>query len=77
MRSASALRINFDKSTKEAYPASRGFFPAWLLVIMKSFASLVSRVVGYSYFEMGCRKICAGESRKVIWDIINILFLTL
>ena len=31
----------------------------------------------YSYFEKGCRKKCAREkSRKVIWDMINTLFLT-
>ena len=32
---------------------------------------------GYSYFEKGCRKMCTRQSRKVIWDMINIEFLTL
>ena len=32
----------------------------------------------YSYFEKGCRKqMCTRQSRKVIWDMINTLFLTL
>ena len=32
----------------------------------------------YSYFEKGCwRKMCMRQSRKVIWDMINTLFLTL
>ena len=32
----------------------------------------------YSYFEKGCRKQkCTRQSRKVIWDMINTLFLTL
>ena len=35
------------------YPASRGFFLAWLLGLMKSFASLVSRVVGLFYISPG------------------------
>ena len=29
-----------------------------------------------SYFEKGCRKKCARQSRKVIWDMIDTLFLT-
>ena len=32
----------------------------------------------YSYFEKGCRrKMCTRQSRKVTWDMINTLFLTL
>ena len=32
----------------------------------------------YSYFEKGCRKkICTRQSRKIIWDMINKLFLAL
>ena len=32
----------------------------------------------YSYFEKGCRKkMCTRQSRKVIWDLSNNLFLTL
>ena len=32
----------------------------------------------YSYFEKGCRqKMCTRQSRKVIWDMINTLFLAL
>ena len=32
----------------------------------------------YSYFEDGCRKkLCTRQSRKVFWDMINTLFLTL
>ena len=32
----------------------------------------------YSYFEKGCRrKMCTRQSRKVIWDMINTLFLKL
>ena len=32
----------------------------------------------YNYVEKGCRKKkCTRQSRKVIWDMINTLFLTL
>ena len=34
-------------------------------------------LAAYSYFEKGCRKqMCTRQSRKVIWDMINTLFLT-
>ena len=33
------------------YPASMGFFLAWLLAFTKSFASLVSRVVGLGVYK--------------------------
>ena len=35
----------------KVYPASRGFFLAWLLGLLNSFASLVSRVVGLFYIS--------------------------
>ena len=33
----------------------------------------------YSYFEKGCRQkdVCTRQCRKVMWDMINTLFLTL
>ena len=31
----------------------------------------------YSYLEKGCRKMCTRQSRKIIWDMTNTLFLTL
>ena len=56
-------------------------------VIMMTFAITPSLVLDgfgwalravYSYFEEGCRKkMCTRQSRKVIWDTINSLFLTL
>ena len=45
------ILMTFAKSTQNAarqYPASRGFFLAWLLALAKSFEWLVSRVVGCS-----------------------------
>ena len=30
-----------------------------------------------SCFEKGCRKKCARQSRKVMWDMINTLFVTI
>ena len=55
--------------------------PLWLNTYIfsgseKSFGHAGATVI-YSYFEKGCRKkICTRQSRKVIWDMINTLFLT-
>ena len=42
------------------------------------FYGVLNSLVVYSYFEKGCRrKMCTQQSRKVIWDMINTLFLIL
>ena len=55
--------------------------PSWLSTYIfsgpeKSFGHVGVTVI-YSYLEKGCRKkMCTRQSRKVIWDMINTLFLT-
>ena len=55
--------------------------PSWLSTYIfsgseKSFGHVGATVI-YSYLEKGCRKkMCTRQSRKVIWDMINTLFLT-
>ena len=43
------MMINKRKTEMIMYPASRGFTLAWLLAFTKSFALLVSRIVGLFY----------------------------
>ena len=58
------------------------FFSHWNLFLGKRKEKLarkarVNNERVYSYFEKGCRKkMCTRQSRKVIWDMINTLFLT-
>ena len=47
------IMANCGKKKNTHYPASRFFSLAWLLAFTKSFASLVSRVVGLFYTPRG------------------------
>ena len=62
--SCNTLKLQFPRYLQWTWSATQPF--------------LVSVVVNlYTYFEKGCRKKkCTLQSRKVIWDMINTLFLT-
>ena len=43
-------------------------------IFLKQLEGLLRKEYVYSYFEIGCRKKCTRQSRKVLWVVLSSLF---
>ena len=76
VRASSSLTDPEVQKVDNAIHPQDNWIPPGRYFIYDSYSVPLYRFMGiiYSYFEKGCRKKCARQSRKALWVVLSLLF---